>query len=82
MIPVNFNDFASNPEKYLNRAENDNEILFLKRASGKGSVLLSIEDYNSIMETLHLLKSRKTTDRILESLAEIESGDVVIFPNP
>lgn len=30
------------------------------------------------METLHLLRSRKTTDRILESLAQIEAGDVVI----
>lgn len=78
MKTIYFTDFASNPEKYLDRVENDNEILFLKRAHGKGSVVLSIEEYNSIMETLHLLKSRKTTDRILESLTQMESGDVVI----
>ncbi len=34
------------------------------------------------MEALHLLKSRKTTDRILESLTQIESDDVVIKTVP
>ena len=82
MISVNFDDFTTNPEKYLARVENNNEVLFLRRETGKGSVVMSTEEYNSIMETLHLLKSRKTTDRILESLAQIESGDVVTFPNP
>jgi antitoxin YefM len=77
MITVNLTDFSSNPEKYLDRVENDNKIIFLKRATGKGVVVLSIGEYNSIMETLHLLKSRKNTDRILESMAQIESGDVV-----
>jgi antitoxin YefM len=77
MKTIKFTDFFSNPEKYLERVENNNEILFLKKATGKGSVLLSLDEYNSIMETLHLFKSRKTTDRILESLAQIESGDVV-----
>ncbi|MCA0387122.1 MAG: type II toxin-antitoxin system prevent-host-death family antitoxin [Bacteroidetes bacterium] len=77
MILANFSEFRSNLKNYLDSVENDNEILFLKRATGKGSVVMSIEEYNSIMETLHLLKSRKTTARILESLAQIESGDVV-----
>jgi antitoxin YefM len=82
MITINCSDFSSNPEKYLERVENGNEVLFLKRETGKGFVLISSDEYNSIMETLHLLKSRKTTDRILESLAQIESGDVVTIPTP
>ena len=77
MKTIYFTDFSSNPEKYLERVENDNEILFLKRETGKGTVLISSAEYNSIMETLHMLKSRKTTDRILKSLVQIESGDVV-----
>lgn len=82
MTTINLTDFSANPEKYLDKVENNNEILFLKRATGKGSVVMSIEEYNSIMETLHILKSRKTTDRILESLAKIESGNIVTIPNP
>lgn len=78
MTPINFEEFVSNMESYLTKVENDNEILFVKRATGKVSVIMSLAEYNSIMETLHLLRSRKTTDRILESLAQIEAGDVVI----
>ncbi|GAB1348638.1 type II toxin-antitoxin system Phd/YefM family antitoxin [Ignavibacteriales bacterium] len=78
MILANFSEFRSNLKNYLDRVEIDNEIIFLKRSTGKGSVVLSIEEYNSILETLHILKSRKTTQNILESLAQIESGDVVV----
>lgn len=78
MITVDFTDFSSNPENYLDKVEKNNEILFVKKATGKGAVIISLAEYNSIMETLHLLRSRKTTDRILESLAQIEAGEVVI----
>lgn len=77
MTPVNFEEFSSNLESYLDKVEKDNEILFIKRATGRGSIIMSLAEYNSIMETLHLLRSRKTTGRILESLAQIEAGDVV-----
>lgn len=82
MTTINLTEFSANPEKYLDRVENNNEVLFLRRETGKGSVLISIDEYNSIMETLHLLKSRKTTDRIIESLAQIESGNIVTIPKP
>lgn len=78
MILANFSEFRSNLKDYLDRVEKDNETLFLKRASGAGSVVMSLEEYNSIMETLHLLKSRKNAERLFESMSQIESGDVVI----
>ncbi len=42
--------------------------LLLKRKSGKGAVMISLEEYNSIMETLHLLSSKKNADRLYESI--------------
>lgn len=77
MKTLNFKTFESNPEKYLDRVESDNEILFLAREERKGVVLLSVEEYNSTMETFHLMRSRKSIENIRESLAQIESGDVV-----
>jgi antitoxin YefM len=78
MILANFSEFRSNLKNYLDKIENNNEILFLKRSAGKGSVVMSLEEYNSIMETLHILKSRKTTERLFESIEQINSGEVVI----
>jgi hypothetical protein len=36
MKTIYFTDFSSNPEKYLERVENDNEILFLKESNREG----------------------------------------------
>jgi PHD/YefM family antitoxin component YafN of YafNO toxin-antitoxin module len=36
MKTINFTDFSSNPEKYLDRVENNNEILFLKERNREG----------------------------------------------
>ena len=54
-----------------------NEILIIKRAKGKGTVLLSLDEYNSIIETMHLLSSKANADRLYESINQMKAGKVV-----
>jgi len=77
MIAANFSEFRSSLKYYLDSVEDDNETLIIKRKTGKGTVLISLEEYNSIMETLHLLSSKKNADRIYESLQQVKSGKTV-----
>lgn len=74
MIAANYTEFRTNLKKYLDDVEQNNETLILKRGSGKGTVILSIEEYNSIMETMHLLRSKKNADRLYESIKQIKEG--------
>ncbi len=37
-------------------------------------VMLSLADYNALEETAYLLRSPKNARRLLESVAELESG--------
>ena len=74
MIAANFSEFRVDLKKYLDSVEDDNETLIIKRKSGKGAVLISLEEYNSIMETLHLLSSRKNADRLFESIQQMKAG--------
>ncbi len=37
-------------------------------------MLLSLDDYNSMQETLHLLGSPKNAERLRESIAEFRAG--------
>lgn len=74
MIAANYTEFRTNLKKYLDDVEQNNETLILKRGSGKGTVILSIEEYNSIMETMHLLSSKKNADRLYESVKQIKAG--------
>ena len=77
MIAANFSEFRTGLKKYLDSVEDDNETLIIKRKSGKGAVMISLDEYNSIMETLHLLSSKKNADRIYESIQQMKSGKIV-----
>ena len=74
MIAANYSEFRTHLKKYLDDVENNNETLILKRGSGNGTVIISLDEYNSIMETVHLLSSKKNADRLHESIKEIKEG--------
>jgi antitoxin YefM len=77
MIAANYTEFRTGLKKFLDDVENNNEILIIKRGSGKGTVLLSLDEYNSIMETMHLLRSKANADRLYESINQMKAGKVV-----
>ena len=77
MIVANFTEFRTELKKYLDEVENNQEILVIKRKSGKGTVLISLEEYNSIMETMHLLRSKANADHLYESIQQINSGNTI-----
>jgi len=74
MIAANYTEFRNELKNYLDNVEFNNETLIIKRGSGRGTVLISLDEYNSIMETLHLLKSRKNAKRLFESIGQMKTG--------
>jgi antitoxin YefM len=77
MIAANFSEFRINLKKYLDSVEDNNETLIVKRKTGKGAVMISLDEYNSMMETFHLLSSRKNAERLFESIQQIKKGETV-----
>ena len=77
MIAANFTEFRTKLKKYLDDVENNNETLIIKRGTGKGAVLISIDEYNSIMETLHLIGSKTNAKRLFESIRQMNEGKTV-----
>ncbi|MBI9039702.1 MAG: type II toxin-antitoxin system Phd/YefM family antitoxin [Bacteroidales bacterium] len=77
MIAANFSEFRSELKRFLDSVEDNNETLIIKRKRGKGAVLISLDEYNSIIETLHLLSSNKNADRLYESIQQMKSGKTV-----
>jgi antitoxin YefM len=77
MIAANYTEFRTGLKKFLDRVEENNETLIIKRGVGKGAVMISLDEYNSIMETAHLLSSKKNAERLRESIKQIKSGKVV-----
>ena len=77
MIATNFSEFRVGLKGFLDSVENDNETLIIKRKSGKGAVVISLDEYNSIFETMHLLSSKNNADRLYESIQQMKSGITV-----
>ncbi|MCA0445566.1 MAG: type II toxin-antitoxin system Phd/YefM family antitoxin [Bacteroidetes bacterium] len=77
MLAANFTEFRTDLKRFLDSVENNNETLIIKRGAGKGTVLMSLDEYNSIMETLHLLSSKANADRLYESIQQMKAGKVV-----
>ena len=75
MIAANYTEFRTNLKKFLDIVENDNEILIIKRGSGKGTVMMSLSEYNSIVETLYLLGNKSNADWLRESIRQMNTGD-------
>jgi antitoxin YefM len=77
MIAANYTEFRTGLKGFLDSVEQDNETLIIKRGVGKGAVLISLKEYNSIMETMHLLRSKKNAERLFESIDQMKKGKVV-----
>jgi antitoxin YefM len=77
MIAANYTEFRTRLKAYLDEVEDNQETLIVKRGSGKGTVVISLEEYNAMVETMHLLSSRKNADRLYESISQMKSGDTV-----
>ena len=75
MKVANFTEFRTKLKQYLDDVEKNNETLFIKRGSGNGAVLLSLDEFNSILETVHLLSSKANADRLYESIRQMKSGE-------
>ncbi len=77
MIAANYTEFRTKLKKFLDDVENNNETLIIKRGIGKGTVLISLDEYNSIIETMHLLSSKANAERLYESIDQMKKGNVV-----
>jgi len=77
MKAANYSEFRSNLKQFLDDVENNNETLIIKRATGNGTILISLDEYNSITETRHLLNSKANTIRLQESIQQINERNIV-----
>jgi len=77
MKAANFTEFRTNLKQYLDEVEKNNETLIIKRGAGHGAVLISLDEFNSILETVHLLSSKANADRLYESIHQMKRGKKV-----
>lgn len=71
---MNKSEFRNNLAENLNGVNEDNDIVVVSRSKGKNVVVMSLEEYNSIQETLHLSSTAANRKRLDEAIEEMKTG--------
>jgi antitoxin YefM len=71
---VNYTEFRKNLTGNLNAVNDEGEIVVVSRSKGKNVVVMSLEEYNSIQETLLLVRSDANRKRLDAAVEEMRSG--------
>jgi len=74
MDAINYTDLRKNLKSFLDKVYDNHEPLIITRKNNENIVLLSIDDYNSFMETIYLLSNTSHSKRILNSLENARNG--------
>ena len=74
MEVLNYTEFRKNLTKNLNKINDAAEIVVVSRSKDKNVVVMSLEEYNAILETLHVTKSAANRKRLDNAIAEMEKG--------
>ncbi len=72
MIEIDYQDFCERLEQYFTKIANSEEVMIIKSDSGERIMMMSLEEYSAIKETLHLLSSKANADRLFESIQQTE----------
>lgn len=67
-------DVRQNFAAALNAVIDDQEELVIPRDGGKAVVIIDLDTWNSLKETLHVMGDREQTRRLLNSMEHLENG--------
>ncbi|WP_444437546.1 type II toxin-antitoxin system Phd/YefM family antitoxin [Pseudomonas sp. A6] len=74
MRVVSFSYACDNLKQVIDDVVGDVDFTVISRRDAPDAVLLSLDSFNSLMETVHLLKSPANAAHLARSLAQMKSG--------
>ena len=74
MRVINFSDARNQFKQVIDQVVSDCDVAIISRRDADDAVVMSLNTYNSMMETLHLLKSPPNVKHLEKSLAQYRKG--------
>jgi len=73
---VSFTEARNGLKSVLDNVVNDVDYTVITRRDAEDAVVMSMEHYNSLMETVHLLKSPTNATHLSKSIEQYQLGRV------
>ncbi|MAU53927.1 MAG: prevent-host-death protein [Roseovarius sp.] len=74
MDVMTYSDARAQLKGVMDRAIHDKQEVVVTRRKGEAVVVVSLETWNAVNETLHLLSTPTNAARLRASIAELDSG--------
>ena len=74
MEALNYSSVRQSMAKVMDDVCENSEVKIITRVNHPSVVMMSLDDYNSLMETAYLLSSPKNAERLRASIAEAKHG--------
>lgn len=74
MRTMSYSESRANYAETLGRVVDDREEVIITRAGHEDVVIVSLADYESLKETVYLLRSPVNARRLLASIEQLDSG--------
>lgn len=74
MKVVSFSDARNRLKSVLDQVASDRDYTIISRRDADDAVVMSLDQFNSLMETVHLLKSPANAAHLAKSIKQYQSG--------
>lgn len=74
MRVVNFSEARNNLKKVIDTVVEDADFAVISRRDAADAVVMSLDTFNSMMETVHLLKTPANAAHLARSIAQFRKG--------
>jgi antitoxin YefM len=76
MLVCTYSNLREHLRERLDQVHESRTPLLVTRQNGPSAVLIDKEEFDGIMETLHLLSTPANAERLRQSIAEADAGKV------
>ncbi|MFA0493891.1 type II toxin-antitoxin system Phd/YefM family antitoxin [Vibrio sp. 10N.222.54.B11] len=75
---VSFTEARNSLKSVLDRVVDDSDVTVITRRDSEDAVVMSLDHFNSMQETLYLMSSPKNAERLAESIVQLEAGNTTV----